>query len=390
MIQKLFTLIKLILELPLVIVYYISGVIPKDASIWVIGSYHGKYIDNSKYLFEYISKTHSEITIIWLSGNRELIKTLRSKGYTASWKYGLSGFLLSFRAKVVIVSSYRNNVNPYAINNSFVVNLWHGYGLKTIEYDIPVDYNNNFKKKRKMFDMLSYLLPRFNMSYDLVTVPSEIIKEKFKNAFKIPKSIMVVTGDPRMDRLFINSPSNDDQNIILYVPTFRSKKPIDYFSFQFDPEEWQYYLLEVDHYLHIKFHQNDKNLEMVCSDRFHKYNRIKIMHRSTDLYSMLNRVSIVITDYSSIMFDSIAINIPVLFMPLEMEQYLSDERPFYFDYYKEIADGYHFSNWNYLLTYMENNAISEIKPSPLLSEFHKYKDNKSCERVFNEITKRIS
>lgn len=385
MLHKLVTLSKLILELPLSIVYYISGIIPKDASIWVIGSYHDKYIDNSKYLFEYISKTHPEITIIWLSGNRKLIKILRSEGFSASWKYSLRGFLYSFKAKVVIVSSYRKNVNPYAIKNSFVVNLWHGYGLKTIEYDIPAGYNNNFKKKRKIFDMLSFLLPRFNMSYDLVTVPSTIIKEKFQNAFKIPKSSMVVTGDPRMDNLFIKSLSNDNQNIILYVPTFRSKKPIDYFSFHFYLEKWQSYLLEVDHYLHIKFHQNDKNLEKVYSDKFNKYNRINIMPRSTDLYTILLRASIVITDFSSIMFDSIAINIPVLFLPLELEQYLSDERPLYFDYKSEIANNDNFSDWEELRKYLEENEIDQLQPSPALRKYHDYFDGKSSKRVYKAI-----
>ena len=77
MIQKLFTLIKLILELPLVIVYYISGVIPKDASIWVIGSYHGKYIDNSKYLFERETFKYKKLRIFSNNNKNQLISIIK-------------------------------------------------------------------------------------------------------------------------------------------------------------------------------------------------------------------------------------------------------------------------------------------------------------------------
>ncbi|NOZ74148.1 MAG: hypothetical protein GXO90_02050, partial [FCB group bacterium] len=71
------------------------------------------------------------------------------------------------------------------------------------------------------------------------------------------------------------------------------------------------------------------------------------------------------------------------------DQYVSQERPLYFDYYKEIAFGNNFSDWAELLLFLKTNEIKDLKPSPSLSLFHKYKDNQSSERVFNEIKRHI-
>ncbi len=388
-IRRIITLLKLILESPLVVIYYISGLVPKNSRIWVIGSYHDNYNDNSKYLFEYIIDKHPEILIIWLSSNKNLINKLRSKGHMAYLKYSLQGFYYSSRAGVVIVSSYRNNVNPYLIRKAFIVNLWHGIPLKKIEYDIDGQFNRNFKKRRQLFDLLSIVLPRYKNSYSLLTAPSEIVKKIYHSAFRIPLDRIAVTGDPRMDRLFATHNREVETNMLLFAPTFRTASPIDFFGYRFDPKAWQKYLENTNQTLVIKLHQNDMGIENQYRVKYSNYDKIIFLSRDKDLYSILIHCNALITDFSSVMFDFAALNKPVLFLPFEYDQYIAKERPLYFDYFKDIATGHHFSNWAELLRYLEKNDIWAIQPSSALSLFHQYKDNRSCERVFHEIRRHL-
>lgn len=44
-----------------------------------------------------------------------------------------------------------------------------------------------------------------------------------------------------------------------------------------------------------------------------------------------------ITDYSSVFFDYLLLNKPIIFFPYDYEEYLKNDRELYVDYYEEIA-----------------------------------------------------
>ena len=294
--MKIILFFKILFESLLSIIYFISGLIPKNNNIWIFGSYHNKYLDNSKYFFEYIVTNHPEIQAVWLTSNGRLLRRLRVKGVIVFKKYSIKGFLFSFRAGVVFLSSYRHDVNPYAIRNAFIVNAWHGVPLKTIEYNIPAGYSNDFFRRRRLFDKLSVLLPRFNMSYSLITASSPKVKSIFNKAFKIDNDKIAVTGDPRMDILFADNTKRPHECTLLYLPTFRSMSSIDYFSYDFQPEEWQKYLEENNLILKVKFHSNEKELECKYQTQFQSYDKIQFLSRDDDPYIILKSTKILLTD----------------------------------------------------------------------------------------------
>ena len=75
--NKLLKLIIYILNTPL---YWVSCCMPTSSNIWIFGAWFGeKYADNSKYLFEYVNQSHSEIRPIWFSTNKNVIKFLNQK-----------------------------------------------------------------------------------------------------------------------------------------------------------------------------------------------------------------------------------------------------------------------------------------------------------------------
>ncbi|MBD3808354.1 MAG: CDP-glycerol glycerophosphotransferase family protein, partial [Epsilonproteobacteria bacterium] len=118
-----------LLNLPL---YWISRLVPKDENIWIFGAWFGeKYADNSKYLFEYMSKNHPEIRAIWLTTNKSTLDLIKSKGYESYSTYSLKGYYFSARANFSFVSTAFNDVNIF-IPSKCIINLWHGNPLKKV------------------------------------------------------------------------------------------------------------------------------------------------------------------------------------------------------------------------------------------------------------------
>ena len=68
-------------------IWLISNRTKKNNKIWVFGAIRGqKYMDNAKYLFEYINQS-TDIDAIWISKNKALIKKLKDKGFNAFYAY---------------------------------------------------------------------------------------------------------------------------------------------------------------------------------------------------------------------------------------------------------------------------------------------------------------
>lgn len=73
-------MIQLIQEILYILVgymiFFISFLIKRDKKKWVFG-YKKQFKDNVKYLYVYLLNNHKEITTIWISSSRSLVKETR-------------------------------------------------------------------------------------------------------------------------------------------------------------------------------------------------------------------------------------------------------------------------------------------------------------------------
>jgi len=387
--SKTFTLIKIFLTLPLSLVYFLSGFIPKNKEIWIFGSYHNKFQDNTKYFFKYINKNHKNIKAFWLTDDNKTYHLIKDQGYNVLKKYSLQGFWVSARAKFIVIASYRTNVNPYAIRNAFVINLYHGTFLKIIEFDTPPGYNNNAYQRRRILEKLSTLFPFHKLSYDMVTASSESHKKIFPQALKVNPAKVFLTGVPVND-VFINRSVPPNKNkVILYLPTFRSNREFDYFSYNFYAEKWQEMLEEKQYYLVIKLHPNRGYEDNNYLRKFGQYSRIKFNTVDEDVYDLLLKTDLLLTDYSSVANDFSVTEKPILFFAPDYEQYISQERPLYFDY-NEVTGNNRFDDWDELRKFIKSNStLDDIKNSDFIENIIKFKDGKCSERIYNTICSQI-
>ena len=100
----------------------------RDKQLWVFSAWNGqKYSDNSKYLFEYISKNHKDIKCVWLTRNKDLYNELIRKNANVELLDSEKGKYIAKRAEVAF---YTNSLEDFSylplIFGARIVCLWHG------------------------------------------------------------------------------------------------------------------------------------------------------------------------------------------------------------------------------------------------------------------------
>lgn len=107
-----------------------------------------------------------------------------------------------------------------------------------------------------------------------------------------------------------------------------------------------------------------------------------------DIYNVLGKYDILITDYSSIYFDYLLTDRPVIFFPFDYEEYVAYDRDLYYDY-DLVTPGPKCKTWDevceWITRFKEDPSLYKDERAKMKDKFHVYKDGNSSKRVFEEI-----
>jgi len=124
-------------------------------------------------------------------------------------------------------------------------------------------------------------------------------------------------------------------------------------------------------------------------DKFKNFKYINFLDE-IDVAEVLANTDILITDYSSVFFDYLLTDNPIIFAPFDYEKYLTKDRELYYDY-DEVTPGPKCKNWaevlEWVFKFKDNSELYKDERKKVKDRFHKYHDNKSCDRVYKEIMK---
>ncbi|MEA2019414.1 MAG: CDP-glycerol glycerophosphotransferase family protein [Campylobacterota bacterium] len=370
----------------------ISYFVKKNSNIWVFGAVRGKkYMDNSKYLFEYVNQ-NTDIEAVWLTSSSEVIDTISKKGYKVFDMNSINGIYYAIHAKIAIITHRGINDNSDLPFHCFsketkIIQLWHGIALKKIGFDDKIDgfrqneLNLSYKIKQRLKQLILPYKEYVNNPSLLLALSTQS-QNIFSKAFRVDKSSVKITGYPRNDILVKNKEKVDSkiQNII-YMPTFRNKSVLE-----FDITLIDNFLSKKGLMFYIKIHPFDK-LSSLALTKIDNSKNIFILEVD-DIYEKLSDFDILITDYSSIYFDYLLLNRPIIFAPFDKDTYLKNEREFYYEYEK-ITPGPHALNWTEVIScidgFTENQNLYSKEREDIKNRFHKYQDNDSSKRVTNTI-----
>ena len=233
-------------------------------------------------------------------------------------------------SKVIVTDDYMKYLRSVRLRDGQkMVQLWHASGaFKRFGLDAPSRLSR---------------IEEFNThsQYSDVCVSSEYVRQFYSHAFGIDLETVKALGSPRTDTLVDKAKRDDDKlqiisrhpllknkKVYVYFPTFRE---IDGVVSDFDPKiDWENLNDELadDEVFIVSRHPVMK--KEFFKDAF--YSRVKdYTFEPTPV--LLSVADVVITDYSSIIFDASLLDMPMLFYCPDYNEY---ERDFYLDYEKDL------------------------------------------------------
>lgn len=359
--------------------------IPLKKKKIVVTNYYGKgYGDNAKYIVEEIIRQGLNYDIVWLLNNELIDKAVFPEQVRIEKYNSLKGLYELATAKIWI-DNCRKFFYPLKRKSQYYIQTWHAsMGLKKIEKDaqesLPASHVQLAKKDSKMCD--------------LMIAGSEFRYNLYKKSFWYDGTILK-SGTPRSDFFFqrhdnlkekvsqqLNIPIN--KKIVMYAPTFR--RTMDYEIFKIEHERILNELKEKfggDWIFLNRLHPNVSNLakEFKYDDSFYDASNYN------DMQELLYIIDVLITDYSSTMFDmALQSKICFLYAP-DFNAYFKNDRGAYFDYNKLP-----FPSAKTINELIYN--IDQFKPDEYNNQvklFHQkiniYEDGCASQRVVKEITK---
>ena len=288
----------------------------------VFYSFTHAYGDNPRPILEEMLRQKLPYKFVWVEANKKTVpvgvKCVRSKLRT--W-YEFS------TARVIITNARIGGYFGHGFckkNNQIYIQTWHGFALKKIEGDAG-NLAPKYMQKAK--------LDSKNMDYLLSN--SRFLTQVYKSSFFYDGPILEF-GSPRNDCFFRTDPSlkkklkqrlqlKNDEKVVLYAPTFRDNRKTDYAPL--DYEVLKKSLIK-------KFGGKWRILMRVHPNLLKQYNVANSkdmidVSLYPDMADLLLLSDVLVTDYSSCMFDFMLQGRPAFIYAPDVDKY-SGDRGVYF------------------------------------------------------------
>lgn len=374
----------------------LRAVISKKQNLIILeGSSWSRYNENTRYLFEYLSRDKS-LEVYWITNNNDVKRYIEKLGFKPL--FGLiKTYWMLLRAKIV-VSSGSNYVDLFGATGkqTYKLCLMHGVGSKSSVYS-GVSWQNSVKEITKInkFDYVS-----FTSKYTANIVG--------KVAYKLPYSKIKILGYPRNDHLFNKEEMKNraskkqifnslfgktkmNSRIILYTPTWRkdglNRLPIqDLAGFYF--EGFEVFLEHNNLYFVYTTHPNSKLLKSGHYERIYYLNYEK--HETIDINALMPEVDLLINDYSTTSIDYSILNRPQIFVMPDYDEYIMKDS--LLDDYRAIIPGMEVHSFDELKQAIDSQLNGPDKygsiREKLLEKYYDLRIKNSCKMhadLINEI-----
>lgn len=350
--------------------YLLSFLCLRNINKWIVGSENG-FVGNCKFFLLDDNVKNADKRVYWISSSKKDVARIRKIYPKAYYRWSLRGIYHSLTAKVYIYSHYPSDINYWTSGGTKTVNLWHGVGIKNIEFKTTV--GNAGKIFREKNVLARIYLPHLFRRPDLMLSTSPMMTKHFAECFRIPERNCVEDMYPRCKPFFWDSDTlkmfiykYEDISVkvlfekiqnyaltYLYMPTWREDRS-DFIKISGIDFEMLNQVLQKRHALFLLKLHPATNLSIDVSI----YSNILIVDKNIDIYSILPVTDILITDYSSIYYDYILMKDKgVLLFPFDYSNYISQDRDLAFDF-DVYTPGNRVYTFEKLLSFIENNNSS--------------------------------
>lgn len=321
-------------------------------------------------------------------GRRYRLRTLFKPSVSAGrgWRDRLRLPRLLAGSDVILLDDYQPIIYrftpPVGVR---VIQLWHASGaFKTVGYS----------RVGKPGGPSPYSMTHKNYTHAIVSSNHDV--PYYAEAFGIPEERVVPTGIPRMDRFFDEQartagrasahaafPEIGERMAILFAPTFRGSGPRSAF-YDIDLVDFaalHALCVEKDAVAIIRMHPFVREALAIppqLGDRLLDGSRGDI-----DVNDLLFGVDLLITDYSSIVFEYSTLGRPMLFFAYDLEEYVAT-RDFYVPF-EEFVPGRIVRTFDELLDAIRHDDYQVEKVAAFAGRHFEHLDGMSADRVIDEL-----
>lgn len=350
-----------------------------------------KYSCNPRSLTEYILENHPhDFEIIWAFDKKfdasiidKRIKVVRLNTFKYLFAMYSSKFIINNRRAITLGDYFVKK------SNQKYLMLWHGsFPLKKIEKDVAEELGTKYVKRAKNDSRMCDLMISDSFYFE------NIIRRAFWYNGEILRS-----GVPRNDIFYNHTLSDKYKNdvrkrfnipqngrIVLYAPTFRRSKSIDYYKLN-----WTRVIDSLEQFLggpvtvFFRLHpllSKFKNIEYIIND-----SRIYNVTSAPDITEFLFTADAMISDYTSAMFDFSRLQRPCFIYAIDSESY---NRGFYLsldDLPFPVA-----TNEDELVDNIQKFDIAKYKSELAIftdNKWQLFEDGHACENIYNWIRKNL-
>lgn len=283
-----------------------------------LGDSYGR---NPKYIAEYLLKIDPDLDLVWAVRNSEKAKSVPS--YIRTVRYGSFDYYRELGTAHVWVDNNDKSIFSRKRKGQIYVQTWHGIGpFKKIMFDAP----DKFSKS-------SLYVTEYNSSIEDIMISASAFNTlQYRRAFHFnnevyesgyPRNDIIIYPGNIKDRVCNRLKINSQLKMALYAPTFRNN----------------------DFNISINIDSTISALEKRFGGRFafvvHQHPNDKSIYKNgkyidarsyDDIQELLAASDVLITDYSSIMWDFSISGKPVFLFHPDKYQYEANDRDFYISF----------------------------------------------------------
>ncbi|MCM3567385.1 CDP-glycerol glycerophosphotransferase family protein [Neobacillus mesonae] len=364
--------------------------LPVEKNLILFESGVGKqYADSPRVIYEEITKQNLPYKKVWVINKNIRFKdpkTIKIKRLSPQYYYYLAkaGYWINNQNFPTYIQKRKETT---------YIQTWHGTPLKKMLFDIEHVQGRDEGYLDRVYNA--------TQTWDYLISPSEYATNAFKSAFKYEGNILEI-GYPRNDLFYqegqeeiISKVKNrlklpPNKKFILYAPTFRDNETSSNNKFVFNINMDLDKLKEKfgdEYILLLRMHVVISN-KLSIPEELKDF--VKNVSNYSDIQELLLISNILMTDYSSVMFDFANTGKPILFYTYDLETYKNDVRGFYMDFEKEAPGPFLFNTEN-IIEAIENIEKVKVEYKGKYEAFReKYcslEDGKAAERLVNQFFK---
>lgn len=308
----------------------------RNKSIVVCSGWSGeRFADNSRYLFQYLNENEKQLNlhkIVWITQEYDILRELRKAGYTVYMRNSIISMWFQFRARYFFYDQFSSDFIVFLTRNAKLINMWHGMPIK--KFGLWNGTNWDLKD--------NYLLTCSPFGDETIGKAFHVDTKRFIHGM-YPRNYYLVHDIPFLTKEessymeMLQKQQARGKKILFYLPTYRMSKLLflgeeseqkveAFLDFLYHND---YYLITKVHYAGFFNYKDTNPFSEEC---------ILNLSPKTDIYPFLKQTDILITDYSSVLFDFLYLNRDIICYCYDLYRYEHEDKGLLFDYQTLPAD----------------------------------------------------